>query len=441
MKTLVAWWGCAVLCCSGHAAGMFNPRFLVAVDASFSTSKEFDPIRNIVTDMVVSGFGGQIRPGERFEIWSFSERVRKLVIFDWKEDSTREAVRPVELALSRQRNRGQTNFRLLSEAVSEVARTSPVFTFVLLTDGEDNLVGTPFDARVNRAFAEKSRSLKREREPFVVVMLAENGAWTRCAISAGGLQIELPSPSPLEQVKEASEILQKPLEVARTAASLANGVPKPDELPPVIRSVALASKDAGPLPLPDFDQTPKTLLKPSESASEKPSATALAGIPIAPVTRPLEKPGSSSDLQGVSNVGPSSDAAVAASPQRLPPASLEKIESPLDPPPSLGSKGDAAAKEDPGSPRETTPSNPSVEEHFVKDGEGTAAVAEAFLAPHQNSPSAHRFWFIGIGFYFAFCFLLLLWWVRARSQPVAQSSLISQYMDKENTMPERPEKR
>ncbi len=430
MKSLAVWLVFAALLCSADAAGISNPRFLVAVDASFSTSRQFEAIRSAVSDMVVSGFAGQIRPGERFEIWSFNERVQKLVIFEWQQDSGREAIRQVELALSRQKHRGQTDFRLLSEAVSEVARTSPVFTFILLTDGEDDIIGTPFDARVNRAFAEKSKILKRERQPFVVVMLAESGSWTRSAISVGGLHIELPVPPALEIVKEVPEPSQKPLEIARAAAVLAT--------PALDPPVPVSLKEPARLPPPRADPPPPLPAQPAliPIPLPKPPAPTLPIVPSTAVAKPLEKLDSAPEPPPERKSRLNADApantplGVSVEPQ--------KSDSPVSGPSILESKENAEKKEN----AEIRPVTETSPQASVGDPPtaNSSPVVEAFLAPRPDSPQSFRIVLIGIGFFGASCILILLWWLRARSQTAGGSSLISQYMEKENT-PERPKKR
>lgn len=441
MKTLAVGCLCALLCCSGHAANTVNPRFLVAVDTSFSTSKRFEAIRNIVTDLVVSGFGAQIRTGERFEIWAFSERVHKLAIFDWKEDSGKEAVRPVEMALSRQRTRGLTDFRLLSEAVSAVARTSPVFTFILVTDGEDELVGTPYDARVNRAFAERFKVLKRDRQPFVVVMLAENGAWTRCAISSGGLHIELPAPPPLEQAIQAPEPATKIVEIARATAPPANTATRKVEAPPLISAKTPSRQEPEQASTPRANQVQTTRLKTPALPTQNPPSTAIPSVHASAVAAPpIEKQVVTQDQQAANKPDPKPDPPAVASSIPAEPLEPPRSQVPINSLSTSDPKGDTVTDANIGTPGETPPAIPAGGKNSAEIRHGTTAVAEGVLAPNPNAPHSLRLWTIGGGFFAAFCILSLLVWLRTRSQTVARPSLISQYMDKGNTS-DRPGKR
>ncbi len=438
MRTLAASWFCVLFACWGHTADPMNPRFLVAVDTSFSTSKQIGAIRNIVADLVVSGFGEQIRAGEEFEVWGFSERIQKHPAFVWKPDSGPEAVRFAELALSRHRHRGKTEFRLLTESVSAIARLRPTFTFVLITDGEDELIGTPFDSRVNRAFAETTRFSKRDRQPFVIVMLAENGAWTRCTISDGGLHIEIPAPQPLEHAEAQRDPSSKPTAVEAVASALQPADARANKSPPALLATAADTKSPATIPPVQPEKSPVPgNASPAVVPQPRPALETIEPIKpaakeIEPAAKVLVKPpetpdSAKADSAPLSVSNPAQEGELKGVGIQ---AASELVPEPKGDQPATTDLTAVASGERAGVPEDQPAST------MRKD---SAAVAGALLAPGVASEAPNRAWVIGFAFAGSLCLLLAIVWVRARSQPIARSSLISQCMDKGGTS-DRPEK-
>ena len=412
-------------------------RFLIGVDVSYSTARSASAIHAAVKDVITSGFMGQIRPGESYGIWLYSERVQKLGFEVWTGAANGVALQSTLTSLARIKPRGRADFRELLAQMAPLARTNQTFTLVLVTDGEDEVRGTPFDAKINRLFDQNGRQLRQERRAFLVGMLAEGGYWVRHTISETGFNLELPLPT--QAAAAASLVEQKPT------------VPKPEPArpaePPADRS-AVVVKPVLPAPAPAVvpvaRETPKpavpTPVPMAKEAVAKEPAPPVATVPKHPVAQstPVAPAAAASETSKTPSVSApvavDTDPAPAAkstapSPSiHTPPAttvpSVEKAPSPAAVASVADASSDAAVKTR-SVPTETVQAPASTTN-------AVSAAPQALLTPLPVRPGGGSGWgvwaFIG-----GLLLFLALWVFRSNVRPSGSASLISQSMDKDGS--------
>ncbi|MCX6895445.1 MAG: hypothetical protein NTZ16_08125, partial [Verrucomicrobia bacterium] len=79
-------------------------------------------------------------------------------------------------------------------ALFRVVADSEAITVVLFTDGFEPVQGTPFDAVINRVFAEHRAELRKAHVPFVSVLQARGGKIIHCTMHSAAGPVTIPAP-------------------------------------------------------------------------------------------------------------------------------------------------------------------------------------------------------------------------------------------------------
>jgi|GEM_PF-2214526 len=271
---------------AGLAAEPSTYRFLIAVDVSFSNAKVSQAMRETVSQLIGSGFGGQIRDGEGYGVWTYGDRVQRITMQSWNADTMGYDRAVIDSSLSRIKPKGLADFRGLLQQVAPLARTNQVFTLVVVSDGEDSISGTPFDPRINGIFADRGRVMRRDKRTFVISLLAENASWVRGKVSESGGDIELPVPSvgPLAENRPAAPV-----------PAVVNPPPPPQVAVAPVRVTEPVAKAAEAVRKVPGGVAPVVVKPAPEPPSEKPVETAALTVPartvpppVPPVTPPTE---------------------------------------------------------------------------------------------------------------------------------------------------------
>src|SRR5204863_9895250 len=88
----------------------------------------------------------------------------------------------------------------LDKVVAEInglARQSNFLTVILVSAGDSDLHGTPFDGRINQAYRRWQDEQKKARMPIVTVLRVGHGKFTHCSVTPAQWPLELP-PFPRE---------------------------------------------------------------------------------------------------------------------------------------------------------------------------------------------------------------------------------------------------
>ncbi|MBI3415932.1 MAG: hypothetical protein HY043_11570 [Verrucomicrobia bacterium] len=178
--------------------------FLFVVDTSFSMASQKQLLQAAVRESIASGLGGQMKPGDKLNIWTFNREAntRQFTPIEWRPESRAEVAAAAFEFLARQ------NFSKISrldlamvEIVNSLEDRAPL-TVVLCSDGFEYVWGTTFDAQINRVYRENSARVRREGKSFVTMLRALDGLFvsSRVTILGDPLKLpELPTASPIAQ--------------------------------------------------------------------------------------------------------------------------------------------------------------------------------------------------------------------------------------------------
>ena len=259
-------------------------RYLFIVDTSFSMQRRAANAGKVVGDLLLSGLNGQLRPGDTIGVWTFNEKLNagSFPLQRWMPQARQRIAVGVVQFLQRQRYEKPTQIDKALAPMMRVVNDSDKITVLLVSEGDDRVSGTPFDAQINEAFKLNSSAQRKSNMPFVTVLRARKGEFIGCRVSMPPWPIEFPE-FPAEPPVARSPISQeKPKPEA----------PKPEGPPPTVPSLIVIGKkpeppasaptNAAPTGAVSSETTPTPL-----TAIAKPGATHAATT--APVTNAIVK--------------------------------------------------------------------------------------------------------------------------------------------------------
>jgi len=218
-------------------------RYLLIVETSRSMQRRSDGVLRSVQDLLGSKMGGQLTNGDTVGVWTYNEDLGKehLPVQRWSLDTDQMVTGRILAFLKAQKYEKRGQFEKVLPALSRLIKNSDTLTTLLISDGAEEIKGTPFDERINGAFKLWHSQQQEARMPFVIVLRAQKGQLTDCTVNPAPWVVELP---PLPPEPQPAKVITK-------------------------RQIAPAPKSSAP-PLPPLIITgkkpePQTSLKPAET--------------------------------------------------------------------------------------------------------------------------------------------------------------------------------
>jgi hypothetical protein len=252
--------------------------YIIAVDTSFSMSRQKDNVYRTVHELLAGGIYGQMKPGERFTVWTFSERVsqRRFPVQAWSPELSRVVCTNTLNLLKGAVFQGETRLEVLVRDINKTAKNLGAVTFFIISDGGDVITGTPFDRALNVFYGKHYEDFRNAKRPFVTTLVAKDGKLAAWSVNPAGYKVVIPA-LPDEKAVVASET---PIEPTTTVAQ---ALPAPATVPPITN----AAPANPPAPAPPVAEK-KAPLPPIIIRQTPPVAKAQTNLP--PPTAPLEVP-------------------------------------------------------------------------------------------------------------------------------------------------------
>ena len=202
-RVLLLLWLLACLLCSTPALnGQDLPpepayRYLFVVDLSRAMAKDADAVRRSVHEMILSGFGGRIRPGETFGLWTFNERVNThhFPPLTWESGRNEEFADHAFRFLNVQRWEKTARIDDMLAEVSRAIPASPALTVFIFSAGPVPMKGTPFGESLAAFYKRITTDPRRPRKPFVTTLASARGDIAHAAVNFVGDPLEVPDPN------------------------------------------------------------------------------------------------------------------------------------------------------------------------------------------------------------------------------------------------------
>ncbi len=173
-------------------------RFLFVVETSSGNRKFESGNRQALFDLIVNGINGQMRTGDTYGIWTFSEEVHSgefpLTVFE--KDQALELAGQAAAFLQKQRYVKRTSLQFLVNDLRHLSDRVGDFNVFIISSGEDPIGGTPFDQNINAAYKALSKQSAKTGRPMVTTFVVRKGRPVRSGVVLAGDRIVLPERPP-----------------------------------------------------------------------------------------------------------------------------------------------------------------------------------------------------------------------------------------------------
>ena len=157
--------------------------FLFVIDSSLSMAHRKTNTIQMVRQMILSGFGKQIQPGDSLDIWVYDEEnhINAFPPQIWEEVEARRIAMNAARFLDVQKFRGQSRFEAVGRDLEALLPNTKQLLIAILTDADEPLSGIPLDLDINEFLAKEKRRRPNARQPFLISMAAVNGKYKQWA--------------------------------------------------------------------------------------------------------------------------------------------------------------------------------------------------------------------------------------------------------------------
>jgi hypothetical protein len=405
-------------------------RFLFIIETSRSMQRRSDAMRQSVLDTLRSAVANQAHPGDTLGIWTFNEELYTKVfpLQKWSAESPSGVGERVASFLKAQKLEKATRFDKVMPVLDRLTRNSQFITVILISMGDTDIQGTPFDSRINEFFRKWRLQQQDAGSPFVIGLRAQAGKFVDCTMN--------PSPWPAELPPLPKELLTP----ITSPPAVATGLKKPatSSVPPLIISGKKREPSTSP---PGAAGTPTNstpvraaATEPTPQADKMPNVASGTPAPGTPVPAPEPPKQTLAPTENAKSTSGSSPASARSDSAVVTPAADNK--QPVSAVPQNPSAPQAA------SVPSTPPSITRQEDDIAHQSVHAEALAPARQRASNDAPVE-----LGVSVplrkpvYQALLIFVALvslgalvaaaaWFWRARSRPAGETSIITESLDR-----------
>jgi len=255
-------------------------RYLFVVDTSAAMQRYADGLYRTVHRHIATGLGGRMQEGDIFTVWTYADAVltREFPLNAWTADLNIALANRTYEYLAARKFAGKSNLRPVFAELGQALAISTNLTLILISDGTDVVVGTPFDRPINVIYGKRASELRAAKMPFVTALVTQAGEFTHWSVRGGVEDINLPLPvrNPF------------PMPVPALAQVPPQPTPAPVPSPPPPAPVIVVPPP--PAPAPVATVTPPTNSPPPKPAPTPAPTPAPAALAVPPPKAPTPTP-------------------------------------------------------------------------------------------------------------------------------------------------------
>ena len=184
-------------------------RYLLVVDTSRAMQTRAAGVQKAVQDLLASGLSGQMRRGDTLGVWTFNSELYKgqFPLQKWSPETKAEIILHVISFLKTQKYEKRANLDKVLPTLDQIVRGSEFITVILVSDGDEKIRGTPFDARINGYYDLWRDQQRKAQMPILTVLRAGGGRITHFAMNTAPWPVEMPPlPSAILALVDAEKI-------------------------------------------------------------------------------------------------------------------------------------------------------------------------------------------------------------------------------------------
>lgn len=326
-------------------AATSSGRYLLIVETSSSMRRRAQAVQETVRTLLRSDMNGQLRSGDTLGVWTFNEELYagRLSLQLWTPGRREVVAQNIIEFLKQQSCEKQARLENVVPELAHVIKSSGALTVLLISAGEKEIRGTPFDRQINAAYLRWRHEMRRTQQPFITVLRARNGQLTGHTVNMAPWPVEFPAfppepkaiaatPPPEVSAREAEpdqgpkraapiilDLSKSPTEPAEKASQ--TEVAKAGEASPPVTTAPTPLATTSGITAPEVDNAEMSAVAPAPIVSvPAPKAEPPPVVPSpAPAPSPVTAP-------AVTGVPPTVDVAVEAGPRQQSRQEQAKVE-------------------------------------------------------------------------------------------------------------------
>lgn len=203
-----AWWSLAVgsslFCARISPAQESSSRFLIIADTSYAMRRYAPAAQKAVSNLLLSSMHGQLRRGDTIGMWTFNEALSagRFPLQRWTPETTELVASNAVAFLKIQRYEKRSRFDAVWPTLRRLISESDRLTVLLISDGDEEISGTPFDVEINTLFKKQFRAQRKARMPFITVLCAQRGQIFGGTMNLTPWPVEFPAFPPEPKIAE-----------------------------------------------------------------------------------------------------------------------------------------------------------------------------------------------------------------------------------------------
>src|SRR4051812_555243 len=157
--------------------------FLVVVDTSRAMQPRSEGTFAAIQALLDSSFNGELRPGDSLGAWSLSDKVNdaRFAFQEWNPQTQLGLLVGLLGFVEGQAYEKQSRLDRLVPEIRAISKPTGLLTVLLVSSGEVEMRGTPFDAAINQAFKKSQLEQRAAKMPFLIALRLQQGeiiAWS-----------------------------------------------------------------------------------------------------------------------------------------------------------------------------------------------------------------------------------------------------------------------
>lgn len=171
-----------------------NARFLFLVDTSAATRRRAPAMLKAINNLMLSSMNAELRRGDSVGVWTFNEELHtgQFPLQLWTPEATEPVASNVVAFLKAQRYEKSSRFEVVQPAIEQLVRSSERLTVLLVSDGNENISGTPFDQQIRGVFQREFQKQRSARMPFITVLRSSRGKFVNAIVNLAPWPVEFP---------------------------------------------------------------------------------------------------------------------------------------------------------------------------------------------------------------------------------------------------------
>ncbi len=169
-------------------------RYIVILETSRTMQRRSSGTLQAIKAFFDSGLKGQVQPGDQLMVWTFDEDLytNLLPVVECGPANLPAVETRALQFVQGQRNDRRATFEKILPQLSRSFRESGTTTFLLVTSGEGQMLGTTVDDRINQAWRQWRDQQQKARMPLLTLFRTQDGKLTHWTGTPAPWPVEMP---------------------------------------------------------------------------------------------------------------------------------------------------------------------------------------------------------------------------------------------------------